>query len=763
LYNETLAVSSCTPAPTPVAADTTVLSQTAYKALNATTGYGNPPDVISTPALATITIPDDGGYAEGTAFVFFSQYEIMTKSHTTFGNGSAGCATATQTYTMDEPFSFEYSDGDVNGSLAVGAGVTGDVNPAFLGVVDASAKAGSWVAAPTVALVVQDVVVEHNVFTALVRPGFAPRVTTETVLQTPEPTLPTFNTPTPPPKTPVKPPPTKPNGQKTDTKLQVPTKGSGPGPGNTQKPKPPKNSPTPPKNPPNPGKPGGKPTTNALSVLKSAEATFKNHNGNGPGNGPGGGRPPTTNALSVLESAEKTFTHTNPTAGAIINGIRPGHHTDGPQGPGGGNPGGGNPGGGNPGSGNPGGGNPGGLGPVSPGEKNGVGSGPNGHPIVVVGGTTFTGNSHTHFVLGPGETLVPGGVAHIHGHSVSLASGATAIIVDGHTQTAAQAIITPAPIIVGGTAFSPNSGTTYHIGGQALTPGGVITVDGTTISLLPGATAVVVNGVTQVLGNGPNPTAPPVLTIGGNTFTAINHAGTFVIDGKTLVPGGVIIVDGTTVSLASPATAVVINGVTQNLASPTSPPVLTIGGNTYTAINGGATYVINGKTLVPGGVIVVDGTTISLAPGATAVVVDGHTQSLTGVAAASITAPPVLSIGRETFTAINGGYTYNINGETLTPGEEETVTVDGKTYIVSLYPGATVLKIETEGPNGQVTATTYETLFAAGGASATAGSKPGAGPSASGTPVLSNMASSTTLHFSGICFAFGTFALAVWL
>ena len=43
----------------------------------------------------------------------------------------------------------------------------------------------------------------------------------------------------------------------------------------------------------------------------------------------------------------------------------------------------------------------------------------------------------------------------------------------------------------------------------------------------------------------------------------------------------------------------------------------------------------------------------------------------------------------------------------------ETVTVAGKTYIVSLSPQATVLEIEVEGPGGAVTATSFETLFPA--------------------------------------------------
>ena len=51
----------------------------------------------------------------------------------------------------------------------------------------ASAAAGSWVADPTVAVVVQDIYAAEAVLAA----AQGPRLTTETVLQTPSPTLPT--------------------------------------------------------------------------------------------------------------------------------------------------------------------------------------------------------------------------------------------------------------------------------------------------------------------------------------------------------------------------------------------------------------------------------------------------------------------------------------------------------------------------------------------------------------------------------------------
>ncbi|MBE7181085.1 MAG: hypothetical protein INR71_07735 [Terriglobus roseus] len=95
----------------------------------------------------------------------------------------------------------------------------------------------------------------------------------------------------------------------------------------------------------------------------------------------------------------------------------------------------------------------------------------------------------------------------------------------------------------------------------------------------------------------------------------------------------------------------VINGATTTFSSDigpiTSAPVLTIDGHTYTAQpGGGTTYIIDGQTLTPGGVVTVSGEVISLSPGATVVVVDGKTITLfpaTGAATATRTTTRLIS------------------------------------------------------------------------------------------------------------------------
>lgn len=105
----------------------------------------------------------------------------------------------------------------------------------------------------------------------------------------------------------------------------------------------------------------------------------------------------------------------------------------------------------------------------------------------------------------------------------------------------------------------PGTGTAYVIGSMLLTPGGSVVVGSITISLSSGATALVINGQTSIITtNQPLITNPPILTIGSETYTAASGSGTkFIINGQTLTPGGTITVDGTTIILSPGATELV--------------------------------------------------------------------------------------------------------------------------------------------------------------------------------------------------------------
>lgn len=264
-------------------------------------------------------------------------------------------------------------------------------------------------------------------------------------------------------------------------------------------------------------------------------------------------------------------------------------------------------------------------------------------PIITIGSSTLTANAATQFFIAPGQTLTPGGTATVGGQIVSLESAAAFIVIAGSTQALPillPAHATPPPLTISNSVVNalPGTGTTYMFGSQALTPGGVITVDGTTVSLSPSNNALVINGVTSTLEDPAGAhTTPPPLTFNNDVYSLLPGAGTtYDIKGQLLTPGGAVTVDGTAIYLAPSATALVINGVTTALdpqvvsAAVTSPPLLTIGTHTYTAASGGGTsFVIDGQTLTMGGTIIVNGTTISLAPGATELVYGAAGHSTT--------------------------------------------------------------------------------------------------------------------------------------
>jgi len=147
------------------------------------------------------------------------------------------------------------------------------------------------------------------------------------------------------------------------------------------------------------------------------------------------------------------------------------------------------------------------------------------------------------------------------------------------------------------------------MGSQTLVPGSVVTVSGTAYSV-PLATP-----------------GPAVMTFGG-TYIA-NSASAFILASQTLGPGGVITISGTPLSL--PISAVYyLEGTSKIPLATAAPKVLTYGGQVYTA-NSASDFVIAGQTLVPGSVITVSGTQISVAVTPTDLVIGSSTQGLGGL------------------------------------------------------------------------------------------------------------------------------------
>ncbi|KAF1829198.1 hypothetical protein BDW02DRAFT_592788 [Decorospora gaudefroyi] len=343
----------------------------------------------------------------------------------------------------------------------------------------------------------------------------------------------------------------------------------------------------------------------------------------------------------------------------------------------------------------------------------GAGSPATRRPQIVVGGSTILAeptqdasgniNNQNNPSRGPtfivsGQTLAPGASAiTVSGTTLSLGPSGSVLILNGATSTVAASIapaVAPPTVTVGSEIFFPipPSQKKLVIAGQTLSPGGkAITVSGTTLSLAPSAAFVVIDGVTSNIAN----PAVPSITVGNIVFSPspASSQPTFLIGGQTLAPGGpAITVSGTTLSLARSASFVVVNGMTSTIvtaAAPITAPPLTIGDVTFRPLPGTRTaYLIGSMLLTPGGSIVISSTTISLAPGASALVVDGETSFISLQPQQIVTNPPLLTIGAETYTAVSGGSTtFIIEGRTLTPGG--TITVDGTTII--LASGATEL------------------------------------------------------------------------
>ena len=266
-------------------------------------------------------------------------------------------------------------------------------------------------------------------------------------------------------------------------------------------------------------------------------------------------------------------------------------------------------------------------------------------PKIVIGGSTITADAGTAptFTIS-GQKLAPGQVRTIGGTVISLAPSASFIVINGATTffgnvapaATAQPVITIGDSTFTANARDPDSAPTFIINGQTLITGQGITVDGTTISLGPSGSFVVINGATSTFPTlAAQITAPP-LTIGTDVFTTLSGPGTtYLIGTQKLTPGSAITVSGTTISLAPSATALIINGHTtllsgnQPQAPPiTNAPILTIGSHVYTAVSG-TTFLIGFGTLTPGGTVVIDGTTISLSPGATQLIYGSSGRSTT--------------------------------------------------------------------------------------------------------------------------------------
>lgn len=200
-----------------------------------------------------------------------------------------------------------------------------------------------------------------------------------------------------------------------------------------------------------------------------------------------------------------------------------------------------------------------------------------GTQTLVPGGPAITVNDYTLSLNSDGSFAIINGVTQTL-ESSPLITGAPVLTIGDQTYTA---------IVTDGT-------TAFVLGpGQTLLPGGpALTISGATYSL-PSPSLIVINGITSTLGLGPL-TAAPDITLAGKTYAATVRDGTteYVLGpGTTLRPGEAVTISGTTYSLDALGTALVINGQTSTVPRSSVPATNSATPTASAEITDGAKFV----------------------------------------------------------------------------------------------------------------------------------------------------------------------------
>lgn len=220
-------------------------------------------------------------------------------------------------------------------------------------------------------------------------------------------------------------------------------------------------------------------------------------------------------------------------------------------------------------------------------------------PVLSINGQTYeiSSDGNYHPISSHGTvsikpiTIEPGQTLTLDGNTFTLSASGSSIDINNLSYnistnpsltTPSAGTFYPPTITIGSTIYTADANQAFVVAGQTLMPGGAITVSGTTISLVPAATVVVINGQAAnvkpaSVSAAPTTSGKPVLVVGTNRYTAVTGTGTgtaYVVDGQTLTPGGIVTVSGSTVSLLLPSLtgAVVEGGGTGAGSSTTSIP-----------------------------------------------------------------------------------------------------------------------------------------------------------------------------------------------
>jgi hypothetical protein len=221
---------------------------------------------------------------------------------------------------------------------------------------------------------------------------------------------------------------------------------------------------------------------------------------------------------------------------------------------------------------------------------------------------------------------------------VSTESHATSVTEEDEATTKQAVVLT-----IGSSAVTAGRSSEFIIASQTLTLGGQVTVAGTQLSLEANGGFAVLDGTrTQTLDATSRFKAPKAVFSFGSTTITADQSSHFVLGSETLMPGGEWTLFGNLISLATDGKYVVLDGTsTQVLATATPMPTqnLAITGSESTgASHAVVEYVVSSQTLRPyGPAITVDGTVLSLLPGASSVLVGSSTTAVSDLLPASTT------------------------------------------------------------------------------------------------------------------------------
>ena len=234
-----------------------------------------------------------------------------------------------------------------------------------------------------------------------------------------------------------------------------------------------------------------------------------------------------------------------------------------------------------------------------------------------------------------GQTLVAGGPGiTVDGTSVSLVPEGDSLVIGTKTDAlVALATQTGLRRLIVDNLKGPRITTPLVIGSQALVPGGPgITVEGTSVSLVPKGDSLVIGTKTEALAALATQTGLGRLIVDNVRGPRITTQ--LVIGSQTLVPGGpVISLLGTSVSLVSGGSAIVIGTKTEPLnALATQTGVGSLIADALKSSKATAPLLIGGQTLSPGGSAVsLLGTPVSLPAQGSLIVIGTKTEALTAL------------------------------------------------------------------------------------------------------------------------------------